>query len=50
MFLPLMCVPVPSAVFLALHALLLLAIAWNYFKRHQWNTVVIGSTLYAVER
>ena len=26
------------------------AIAWNYFKRHQWDTVIIGSTIYAVER
>lgn len=43
-------IPVPSAVFLALHALLLPAIAWNYFKRHQWNTLIVGSTIYAVDR
>ena len=47
---PLTCVPVPCAIFVALHALLLPAIAWNYFKRHQWNTAVIGSTIYAIER
>ena len=31
------CVPVHSAIFLALQALLPV-IAWNYLKRHQWPT------------
>ncbi len=44
------CVPVPCAIFLALHVLLLPAIAWNYLKRHQWNVATFGSTLFAVER
>jgi len=42
--------PAPSTIFLALHALLLPAIAWNYFKRHQWNIATLGSTVFAVKR
>lgn len=41
---------IPSAIFLALYALLLPTIIWNLFVRHQWSTYLIGTSLFAIER